>query len=469
MIVKIYSATNSEQFQRRINNELFICVQNGDEACAIIEHVDNITPQVLEEMKAIINPEIIKVVGKADTYKMIKSALELIFDNIKFVERESEFDILFNPKPALVRVSKVGALASLDNKIAFSKENPVKVLIVDDAITICNFLKKIMESNPMIKVVGIVNDPLKVEAAIVELKPDVITLDIHMPHKNGVELLKSIQPKFHIPTIMISSISMKEGHLVLDALEAGAVDYIQKPDTSNFSKVVDTINKKIISISMAKRQVRQQSIIKMADPHEIDIHDSLIVIGSSTGGTRALKELFSMLPSQIPPILVVQHIPAEFSRAFAKRLNETVEFTIKEASDGDQILPNQILIAPGGKQMKFVNQASRMYVEITDDAPVNRFKPSVDYLFESLAKSNCEKKIVAAIFTGMGNDGAQGMLKLKQMKQAVTIVQDEASSVVFGMPKEAIKLGCVDHITPLWDAAATLMGNCTFSKHKKAQ
>ena len=182
-----------------------------------------------------------------------------------------------------------------------------------------------------------------------------------------------------------------------------------------------------------------------------------------------MKDVLDNLPDVIPPILIVQHIPAEFSRAFAERLDQSVKFSVKEAEDGDLVVPNQVLVAPGGTQMKFIHRGGLMKVEINDDAPVSRFKPSVDYLFSSVAKSSVEKNIVAAIFTGMGKDGAESMQLLKKMKNASTIAQDEASSVVFGMPKEAIKLGCVDKIVPLSESASTLMDFCRVSVEKKAQ
>jgi two-component system chemotaxis response regulator CheB len=346
----------------------------------------------------------------------------------------------------------------------------IKVLIVDDSNTICTLLKKIMGLSPNIEVVGTVNDPLDADKAISELKPDVITLDIHMPNMNGVELLKQIWPKFKIPAIMISSISMKEGPLVLEALESGAVDYIQKPDMSNFAAVANEINTKILAASKVTAKEVPAGVSQISLNANIDIEDTLIVIGASTGGTKALKEVLDALPNNIPPVLIVQHIPAEFSNALAQRLNETVQFTVREAVDGDKLVKNQVLVAPGGKQMKFIHRGGQLSVSINDDAPVNRFQPSVDYLFDSVASSSYDKNVVAAIFTGMGRDGAQGMKRLKQAKGATTIAQDEESSVVFGMPKEAIKLGCVDHIISLRDAATTIMNSCSGQvDQKKAQ
>ena len=246
---------------------------------------------------------------------------------------------------------------------------------------------------------------------------------------------------------------------------------IQKPDMSNFAAIAAEINNKIIQASKVEsKAIKKKAFTHIASSQGVGLNDNLIVIGASTGGTKALKELLDKMPDHIPPILIVQHIPAEFSKAFADRLNTSVKFLVKEATHGDIVKANQVLIAPGGTQMKFKNRSGHMTIEINDDAPVNRFKPSVDYLFDSVANSSIDLNIVAAIFTGMGRDGADGMRRLKNMKQAKTIAQNEESSVVFGMPKEAIKLGCVDHIVPLEEAAKMIMDSCVATDTiKKAQ
>jgi two-component system chemotaxis response regulator CheB len=458
----IYSKDNTNVLHRVVTNKVFISVQSDSEACSIIEKVEDITPAVLEDMAKQVGGSTVKVVGATSEYEKLKPTLNLVFEEVKFVPREVDFEIYFQAAPVIIRVAKV---STVDVKI----QKKIKVLVVDDSKTICNLLTKVMGLSPDIEVVGAVNDPLLAEKAIEELNPDVITLDIHMPGLNGVELLKKISPKFHIPCIMISSISIQEGPLVLEALDSGAVDYIQKPDMSNFAVVAGEINSTIIAASNVVHQKVSKKAKGPATSSGIDMDDTLIVIGASTGGTKALQEVLENLPDQIPPILIVQHIPAEFSKAFADRLNEKTSFTVKEAVDGELVVPNQVLIAPGSYQMKFVTKGGMMKVEINDDAPVNRFKPSVDYLFDSVAKSRTERHIVSAIFTGMGKDGANGMKRLKEAKNCVTIAQDEETSVVFGMPKEAIKLGMVDHIVPLQDAANTLMTSCVNDRVGKAQ
>ena len=480
MTVKILTKENTQKVHEQITDKVFICAQGENESCAIIENIDQITSALIEEMKNLVKASIIKIIAKEADYKILKSPLEMNCDNIKYVNREIAYELFYIPGQNIIKASKTSvesqnidgnAHHSFDTSETIQPiQKSIKVLIVDDSTTICTLLRKIMELSPQLEVVDTINDPLEAEAAIKKHSPDIITLDIHMPNMNGVELLKKIRANFQIPCIMISSISMQEGPLVLEALESGAVDYIQKPDMSNFATIASEINTKIIGASKSKYQNKKiQTKTSEISTQDIHLEQSLIVIGASTGGTKALKQLLDNLPSEVPPILIVQHIPAEFSRAFAERLNDTAKFLVKEATDGEEIKPNQVLIAPGGKQMKFIKKNDKMYVEVNNDAPVNRFKPSVDYLFDSVSNSDISLNIVAAIFTGMGRDGADGMKRLKFAKNAHTIAQNEESSVVFGMPKEAIKLGCVDHIVGLSDAAETIMDNCREMVIKKAQ
>lgn len=464
---EIYCKENTDFIHVNIENLVFICIEGNSESAAIIEKSDDITSALLEKLKNKIGNGIVKIISNKADFDILNGPLKLVFEgDIKFVNREYVYELYYRPNPSMIKASKKANIQVFTPKEVAPKI--VKVLIVDDSNTICNLLKKIMDLSPLIEVVSCVNNPLEAEDAINKFKPDLITLDIHMPHMNGVELLKKIWPKYKIPSIMISSISMKEGPLVLEALESGAVDYIQKPDMSNFAAVANEINTKILAASKFTEDDKGNQISTLSLRGDIDIDNTLIVIGASTGGTRALKTVLDGLPDRIPPILIVQHIPAEFSRAFAQRLNQSTCFTVREAEDGDKVVKNQILIAPGGKQMKFIHSGGVSRIEINDDEPVNRFQPSVDYLFDSVSNSSYEKKVVAAIFTGMGRDGADGMKRIKERKGAITIAQDEQSCVVFGMPKEAIKLGCVDHIVPLRDAATTLMNSCLTDELKKA-
>lgn len=340
-----------------------------------------------------------------------------------------------------------------------------RVMVVDDSETIRKLLFKIFSEDPELECVAAVANPMDAEAAIQKYRPDVITLDIHMPQMDGVTLLRRFLPQYKIPTVMITALSLEDGSLVLDALEAGAVDYVQKPSMSELPVLAPLIREKIKDATSA--QLRSSGILpsgtlrQRSSTGTLERIDSsfLIAIGSSTGGTEALRELFSDLPDQIPPIVVVQHIPPVFSKAFADRLNGLFRFEVKEAQDGDAVLPNRVLIAPGGKQMKIQARGSGLVTVIEDSPPVNRHKPSVDVLFDSIALLK-RKNVVAGILTGMGTDGAKGLLKLKQAG-ARTFAQDETTSVVYGMPKEAAKLGAAEQILPLDRIADALMRCCS--------
>lgn len=423
-------------------------------------HLEEVYQKLVNEIgkSEIIRAEV-KIIAMPDSLSFIADffAMKKI-TNLKRVEKEGAVEVMFLPALNKVRVSKESKIHSVKGQLAVSPviKEKFKVLIVDDSKTIRNILNKIFSSDASFEVCAMAEKPSDVEDLILKHRPDVITLDIHMPEMDGVTLLKQIAPKYHIPTVMISSISMAEGPLVLEALEHGAVDYIQKPELSEIESVTPLILEKVktaaranMSKSNKKRNGRSVQVTGTCDLK------SLIVLGSSTGGTEAIREIITALPNQIPPMLIVQHIPAVFSAAFAKRMNDLCPFEVKEAEDGDEVRANRVLIAPGGKQMKFVYKNGKGHVEINDDEPVNRFKPSVDYLFYSVAK-NLYTHTVAVILTGMGKDGARGMLELNK-GGVKTIAQDEYSSVVFGMPKEAIAIGAADYVEPLNEIAERIV------------
>jgi two-component system chemotaxis response regulator CheB len=331
-----------------------------------------------------------------------------------------------------------------------------KVMIIDDSKTIQKMISTIVSSSDKMHVQHIAGCPSEAKAFLEEAKkahdlPDLITLDIHMPEMTGVEFLKTYLKHFGIPVIMISSISMEEGPLVLEALAHGAQTYIQKPTFTDLKKDMATLREKIeaISVTQSTKVVLKNTQGQLRKSFQS--YDGLVAIGSSTGGTQALQFLFERFPNQIPPIVVTQHIPAVFSKALADRLNGLCPFTVKEAEDGEFLQKDTIYIAPGGKQFKVHKRGKELRTEINDDDPVNRFKPSVDYLFNSLAKCNVENT-VGIILTGMGRDGAKGLLELKKMG-AYTIAQDQESSVVFGMPKAAIEIDAHMEIASLDDMA----------------
>lgn len=397
----------------------------------------------------------------------LKQSINLIGDyffekkiiNQKHIEKNGQVEVLFLPSSNKVRVS----IEPIEPAVVKVK---IKVLIVDDSKTIRTILSRIFETDSQFEVCAMAEKPSQVESLILKHKPDVITLDIHMPEMDGVTLLKTIiSPKYQVPTVMISSISMAEGPMVLDALENGAVDYIQKPELSEIEKVTPMIIEKVRIAALSNTRKKLKYERTAVQTKEICNKDSLIVLGSSTGGTEAIRDILTALPNEIPPMLIVQHIPAVFSLAFAKRMNDLCPFEVKEAEDGDEIRTNRVLVAPGGQQMKVVARGGKHYVEINDDAPVNRFKPSVDYMFLSVSKI-LYTHTIAVILTGMGKDGAKGMLELKKLGVR-TIAQDEESSVVFGMPKEAINIGAAEYVEPLSRIAEKIALLTSDRKRKK--
>lgn len=333
-----------------------------------------------------------------------------------------------------------------------------RVLIVDDSATIRKLLTSIFSARPDFEVVGVAERPSQVEPMINELSPDVITLDIHMPEMNGVDLLRRIQPKYRIPTVMITSVSKEEGPMVLNALEAGAVDYIQKPTLQELPVVAEQIAEKVAIAAQSRRLARasaQNRPLLTWDPQlRLDTR-RIIAIGSSTGGTEALRDILINMPANIPPIVIVQHIPPVFSAALAKRLHDLCPFEVKEAEAGDVLKPGRVLIAPGGKHMRVERHGTEYRVAISDEDPVNRHKPSVDVLFDSVA-TQVGKSAIGMILTGMGTDGARGLLQMKTAGSE-TLAQDEASCVVFGMPKEAIRLSAATQVVSLGNLPKALV------------
>jgi two-component system chemotaxis response regulator CheB len=350
--------------------------------------------------------------------------------------------------------------AELNKKVRpiVKESGPRKVLIVDDSKTIRNILTKVLGESPDFEIVGAANDPFEAEEILKTVRPDVITLDVHMPKMTGVEWLPKLFAKQLIPVVMISSLELQDGNEVFKALELGAVDYIQKPDLKDMHEATEIIREKVKSASYAKvMRSRTSSFRHFVSSDNVDL-TKMIAIGASTGGTEALKHVLCSFPSSIPPTVIVQHIPPVFSKAFADRLNELCPFEVKEAVDGDEVKRDRVLIAPGGTQMKLERMRSgQLVVRITDDAPVNRHKPSVDYLFNSVA-TIIGKKAIGVILTGMGADGAKGLLAMRN-QGSYTIGQDEESCVVYGMPRAAFEIGAVTEVFPLDQVASSIFRN----------
>lgn len=358
---------------------------------------------------------------------------------------------------AAVQDSKNLGNSTLNESVEVDKfaNKKIKVMIIDDSKTIRELLKKVISQDKQLEFVAEAEKPSQVKELIEKHKPDVLTLDINLPEKDGVTLLKEIFPRYKIPTIMISSISREEGPQVLNALENGAFDYIQKPQAQDLSWVASQIRERIKEAAQSNAQNIKPFHVKKAVKYTALDDGALVVIGASTGGTEALKHMLSGMPTEIPPILIVQHIPAYFSAAFADRLNTLLPFEVREAKDGDEVRKNLVLIAPGGKQMAIQPQGNKLIVKITDDAPVNRHKPSVDYMFASVNRLGL-KNLTAVIMTGMGADGARELKNLRNAG-ARTIAQDQASCVVYGMPRAAVEIGAAEVVKPLGDIADCIM------------
>lgn len=340
----------------------------------------------------------------------------------------------------------------------------IRVVNVDDSPVILKLLKTLMDEFGFIQVVKQTTNPHEALDIIKSTNPDIVTLDIQMPGKNGVEVLSELLDIKSLPVLMISSLNPDEGSLVFDALNQGAFDYIQKPSLDNRDLFKEELKEKIISAiqspTLQKHIKITQSEFKYKKSLDTNTNNSRTLklntnignysfptqliwcLGSSTGGTQALTTIFTSLPSHIPPTLIVQHIPPVFSKAFADSLNQLVPFTVKEAKDGDIVLCDHVYIAPGGFQMGVRELNGKLYIQIHDTDPINRFKPSVDFLFKDVSKLK-SFKVIAGLLTGMGRDGAQGLLELKN-KGAWTFAQNEKSSIVYGMPRAAHELGATN-------------------------
>ncbi len=321
----------------------------------------------------------------------------------------------------------------------------IKVLIVDDSAIVRKVFSEELSRYPDIQVVGTAPDPFAARDKIVFLKPDVITLDIEMPRMDGLTFLKKLM-KFHpMPVIIVSSLTPKGGKLTLEAMDLGAVDVIAKPGSAySVGDMSAQLAEKIRGASRAR--INRSPVRENIETERVESIKALaqttnqvIAIGASTGGTEALKVVLTRMPPNSPGIVVVQHMPASFTTAFAERLNSLCQITVKEARDNDSVTNGTALIAPGNFHMILRRSGARYYVEIKTGPMVHHQRPAVDILFKSTAK-NAGANAIGVILTGMGADGAEGLLEMKKTG-ARTIAQDEASCVVFGMPKEAIKMG----------------------------
>ena len=349
----------------------------------------------------------------------------------------------------------------------------IRVLCVDDSALVRQILTELLNSDPGIEVVGTASDAFMARDRIKSLNPDVLTLDVEMPKMDGVTFLKNLMRLRPMPVVMVSSLTEHGAEITLDALAVGAVDYLPKPKIDLAATLADYKADLISKVKAAadarvraydpgvQRMVVQPKfsadavLAKVAPSAHFRTTDRIIAIGASTGGTEAIKDVITEFPADTPGVVIAQHIPPAFSTAFAKRMNRVCQMTVYEAEDGQQVLPGHVYIAPGDKHLLLVRNGARYECRLDDGPPVNRHKPSVDVLFRSVAQQ-AGRNAVGAILTGMGKDGALG---LKEMLEAgsTTIAQDEATSVVWGMPGEAAAIGAASEILPLQNIAGRIL------------
>ena len=345
---------------------------------------------------------------------------------------------------------------------------PCRVLVVDDSALVRQVLTELLAADPGIEVVGTAADPLLAREKIKRLNPDVLTLDVEMPRMDGLAFLENLMRLHPMPVVMVSSLTERGADTTLQALALGAVDFVAKPklDVARGlesyaeeirSKVKMAARSRVRALASPLRRPSPQATTAPSPASGINFRttDRLIAIGASAGGTEALRVVLEMMPADAPAVVMTQHLPASFSAAFAERLDRHSAMSVREATDGEAILPGHAYLPAGGRHLRVIRDGARWRCRVDDTAPVNLHKPAVDVLFNSVA--NCAgANAVGAILTGMGEDGARGLLAMKQAG-ATTIAQDEASSVVWGMPGSAVKLGAADFILPLEKIAERLL------------
>ncbi|MFD2647475.1 chemotaxis response regulator protein-glutamate methylesterase [Devosia albogilva] len=361
----------------------------------------------------------------------------------------------------------------------------IRVLIVDDSASVRTTLSQIISADPQLEVMATAADPYVAVERIRQEVPDVMFLDIELPRMDGLTFLRKIMSQRPIPVVICSSLAESGSETLMQALEAGAVDVVTKPrvDTAQF---LQESAMRICDAAKAAAHAKVRGVKKAAPPLNVEAKltadavipplsdhrrasliaslpttEPIVAIGASTGGTEALREVLEALPATSPPILIVQHMPEKFTGAFAQRLNSTCAMSVKEAEDGDLVQPGRVLIALGNRHMRLVRTGPRYTVSILDGPHVSRHRPSVDVLFRSTAQA-AGRNALGILLTGMGDDGARGLLEMRQMGSP-TVAQDEETSVVFGMPKEAIALGAAGKVLPLGRIAAEIL---TFSRQR---
>ncbi len=342
----------------------------------------------------------------------------------------------------------------------------IKILVVDDSALVRKILSEELNKIDDFEVVGSATDPYMAREKIVKLQPDVLTLDIEMPRMDGLSFLEKLMKHYPMPVVIVSSLTPENSETALRALELGAIDVVSKPgsgfSTPDINRMVRAVrtaaaaNTKV-SIPKSKTAAAPTAAIAVSKSKSFELKTThkVIAIGASTGGTKAVEVVLQNLPSVMPGIVIVQHMPEVFTASFAARLNSICELEVREARDNDYVVPGMVLVAPGNSHMLLQRSGAKYYVSLKDGPPVHHQRPSVDVLFHSVAR-NAGSNALGMILTGMGADGAKGLQAMHD-NGAYTFAQDEKSCVVFGMPKEAIKMGAVDKIVPLDQCASALI------------
>jgi len=342
-------------------------------------------------------------------------------------------------------------------------QRPIRVLVIDDSALVRKLLAELLRTDPRIEVVGTAPDAYVARTKIKTLEPDVLTLDVEMPGMDGLTFLRNLMRLRPMPVVMVSSLTDRGAEVTLDALSVGAVDYLSKPKLDVAIKLGDYRDELIEKIHIAarariapavpdssgrwKQSLSASVIVPRLAPVNFQSKERLIAVGASTGGTEAIRELLLGIPPDGPGVVIAQHIPRVFSKPFAERLNRVCPMAVCEAEDGQEIRPGHAYIAPGDLHLMVVRRAGRWYCRLDDGPAVNRHRPSVDVLFRSVAQQ-AGRSAIGVLLTGMGRDGALGLKEIHEAGGA-TLVQDEATSVVWGMPGEAVQLGAAEEILPL--------------------
>ena len=342
----------------------------------------------------------------------------------------------------------------------------IKVLVVDDSALVREMITAILKKDPSIEVVGTASDPYIARDRLLKVKPDVITLDVEMPRMDGITFLKKIMKFYPIPVVIVSSLTQKGMSTSLEAMEAGAVEIVAKPNGA-MSTSIESVGNEIIwkvkaaararvgrSVKVDEGSKKRKNNVPVADISKLETTNKIIAIGASTGGTEALKVVMKSMPADSPGVVIVQHMPEKFTTTFAQHLNNISAMEVREAKKGESVIPGRALLAPGNKHMVLKRSGARYYVDLNQAERVCYQRPSVEVLFNSVAKF-AGANAVGVIMTGMGGDGAKGLLNMKNAG-AKTIAQDENSCIVYGMPKEAVEIGAVNKVVPLRNISKTI-------------